>query len=214
MNRWRWRNWPGLLVVGMLGVVAAVLVLWGTIASGRRTASSGNSVSAALARCDRLLAEARTQIARRPDDASVYLRVASLEMRRSDLLALTTYERQTPGGRERSDDRLSEYVAWRRQLLRTDPDGTLKRVTQAARVALRGRLDLPSRREALLLLADARARLGDHHGEAAALEQAARQEPDQPRLWLRLAEAYGRARRFAQAEAARRHALSKLGEGP
>jgi Flp pilus assembly protein TadD len=62
-----------------------------------------------------------------------------------------------------------------------------------------------------LLLAAARGALGDQHGEVEALTKAVRWEPDQPELWLHLADACGRARRFARAEAARECALSLVG---
>lgn len=165
----------------------------------------------ALAYCERGLAAAREQAARRPYDPCAHLRVASLETRRGSLLALAAYERAR---RPHCMDDDLEYPVWRAHFLRTDPDGSLTRAERAARAALRAERDpraepLPveARREAFLLLAAARKGLGDPLGEARALAAAVRYEPHQAELWLRLADAYARARRFSRAEAAMARAL-------
>jgi tetratricopeptide (TPR) repeat protein len=168
------------------------------------------SLSAALARCERLLGEAWNQRSNQPNDGPSCLRVASLEMRRGGLLALAAYEEECRQQVAFPDDASALLPRWRSRFLHADPGSALTRATEAARAALRARLDAPARRQALLLLAGARAGLGNYAGEAAALAEAARREPEQAWLWLRLSEAYGRARRFAQAEAARGRGLAVL----
>jgi hypothetical protein len=166
--------------------------------------AAGVGLDGALARCNRLLGTARERMARQPGNGDAALEVAALEMCRSGLLVLAAYEDQSP----------TDYSAWRQALLRTDPDGGLQRAARAARAALQTRLDPHSRRQALLLLAAARARMGDHRGEALSLAEAAWHEPDRPELWLRLAEAWGRGRRFARAEAVRARGLALLRPAP
>jgi hypothetical protein len=176
-------------------------------ASGGAIADSDVSVvKGALARCEEQLAAAR--MARRPEDARACLRVAALELDRSDLLSLLAYERAVEQGITTSDGGSGEYLAWRHRLLRTDPGGALERATEEARSALALELLPTERRKALLLLAQARGRLADHRGEAEALAQVARRESKNAALWLRLSNAYSAAKQFAQAEAARERALA------
>jgi predicted Zn-dependent protease len=104
--------------------------------------------------------------------------------------------------RSTSDDSYDDYPGWRARFLRADPERALTRTSEAARAALRAPLDSDEQRQALLLLAAARRGLADYRGEAAALAELARRTPDQSDTWMRLAEAYARARRFARAEAA------------
>jgi cytochrome c-type biogenesis protein CcmH/NrfG len=112
--------------------------------------------------------------------------------------------------RSSSDESYDDYPGWRARFLRSDPERSLTRTSDAARAALRSPLDADAHRQALLLLAAARRGLADYRGEAAALSELARRSPDQPEYWMRLAEAYARGRRFARAEAAMGRGLKLL----
>jgi predicted Zn-dependent protease len=201
---------------------SALLSLLGV---GGSQASATRYLGEALADCEAKLAQARATAAARPEDPTSHLRVAGLETHRSSLLALMTYERQR---NPQAMDGDTEYPRWRSQYLRQDPDRTLTRAARAAEAALRadgsaaGRRSVPgpaagsragrplplqARREAYLLLATAHKELGNPSAEVRALEAAARQEPHRSDLWLRLASAYARARRFSRAEAAMTRAL-------
>jgi tetratricopeptide (TPR) repeat protein len=226
-NRLRTRGSVGLRAVPLtaLGLLLLLVVGGGAaeiyrILSSPATSTSPGRMSAlaladagALAQCERNLREARRQMREQPDDGPVCLRVASLEMRRSDLLALLTEEMQshTAAGTSAPESRVNPQ--WRQHYLRGDPAGTLGRAARAAEAALRAPLDPPSRRRALLLLAAARAARGNYHGEVEALAEAARREPGEATLWLRLSEAYGRAHQFARAAAARDRGLALLDYG-
>jgi predicted Zn-dependent protease len=223
-NRLRPRGSAGLRAVPLtaLGLLLALAVgggateIYHIIASPAPSTSPGrmsalaSADAGALAQCERSLREARRQMREQPDDGPACLRVASLEMRRSDLLALLTEEMQshTAAGTA-PESRVNPQ--WRQHFLRGDPAGTLGRAARAAEAALRAPLDPPSRRRALLLLAAARAARGNYHGEVEALAEAARREPGEATLWLRLSEAYQRTHQFARAAEARERGLSLQG---
>jgi len=170
------------------------------------TPSETPGLTEALGRCQQDLAQASAHLAAGCRTGSAWLRVASLERHRANLIALRSY----PGTGQEADAHTdpagrSDFL-WRQRFLRADPEGALSRAAEAAARALRTDLDRPSRRRALLLLANARSALGDSMGEAEALADAASREPDQAMLWMLLAGAYRRAGRFAKAEAALRRA--------
>jgi predicted Zn-dependent protease len=205
----------GLLLVLLVGGGAAEI--YRILASPAPSTSPGkmsalaSADAGALSQCERSLSEARRRMREQPDDGPACLRVASLEMRRSDLLALLTEEMQsrTAAGTAAPESRVNPQ--WRQHFLRGDPAGTLGRAASAAEAALRAPLDPPSRRRALLLLAGARAALGHYHGEVEALAEAARREPGEASLWLRLSEAYQRTHQFTRATEARERGLSLQG---
>jgi predicted Zn-dependent protease len=204
----------GLLLTLAVGGGAAeiyrILASPVTSTSPGRMSALASADAGALAQCERSLREARRQMQEQPEDGPSCLRVASLEMRRSDLLALLTEEMQshTAAGTA-PESRVNPQ--WRQHFLRGDPAGTLGRAARAAEAALRAPLDPPSRRRALLLLAAARAARGNYHGEVEALAEAARREPGEATLWLRLSEAYQRTHQFARAAEARERGLSLQG---
>jgi hypothetical protein len=201
----------------------AVLLLagWGAIAMVRDLArlmateargpvTTEEPALMALARCEGSLAEARGQVSRDPVDAGARLRVASLELRRAELLALVAYTaRHGPDWRHVFKPP-PDTAGWRARFLRGDPGGCLTRASDAARAAVACEQEVPGRLKALELLAAARSGLGDHEGEAEALDRAIREEPQNAALWLRLAEACGRARHLARAETARARALALM----
>jgi predicted Zn-dependent protease len=206
----------GLLLVLVVGGGAAgiyrILASPTPSTSPGRMSALASADAGALSKCERSLSEARRRMREQPDDGPACLRVASLEMRRSDLLALLTEEMQSPTTAGTApESRVNPQ--WRQHFLRGDPAGTLGRAARAAEAALRAPLDPPSRRRALLLLAAARAARGNYHGEVEALAEAARLEPGDATLWLRLSEAYGRVHQFARAAAARDRGLALIGDG-
>lgn len=208
----------GLLLTLAVGGGAAeiyrILASPATSTSPGRMSALAAADAGALAQCERSLHEARRQMQEQPEDGSSCLRVAVLEMRRSDLLALLAEEMQSHAAAGSAAPESRENPQWRQHYLRGDPAGTLGRAAGAAEAALRAPLDSPSRRRALLLLASARAALGNYHGEVEALAEAAQREPGEATLWLRLAEAYGRAHQFARAAKARERGLALLGGDP
>jgi hypothetical protein len=200
-----------LLALGILGTAPwGVMLLRGQARSRTRHPSTpADSVYAyALRHCERRLAHARTRVARQPGDGAAQLRLAGMELNYVGILALVAYEATRSSGE--AEEQHDDYLAWRAGFLRRDPQGGLTRTSEAARTALRSPLDTDAQRQALLLLAAARRGLADYHGEAAALAELARRDPDQADPWLRLAEAYGRARRFARADAAMGRGLRLL----
>jgi hypothetical protein len=192
-----------------IALVAGSLVPLSPPIAGRQTAQSVR-LAQALRECERRLSLGRARIVHPPRDGQEYLRVAFLEMQRARLLALLRREERgkaslapeeaSPGGEERGQDSFPP----------ADPGAALKGVAAAAEQALRRDLDVGSRRAALQLLATARTGLGDHAAAAVALGEAAREEPKNARLWLRLAEAHARARQFRHAQAAYAAALACL----
>jgi hypothetical protein len=80
-----------LLLAGW-GVVALLRDLTGMVTARGPTAVE-EPAPIALARCEGSLAEARGQRARSPGDALACLRVATLELRRAELLSLVSYEK-------------------------------------------------------------------------------------------------------------------------
>lgn len=213
------------------GSIPAVLLLllagWGAItlardlarlAAAREPAVHGEPVAHALARHEGRLAEARSWWAARHDDGPAGLRVATLEFHRQRLLGLAAAEATPQGNPAAVVETVAAAAAGDPLPERRD---ALRRAVRAARVALRagcdGRAGVPltpvGRRHALEIVASACFGLGDPSGEVAALTEATRQEPDNARLWDRLASACARAGRFRQAHAARDRMLSLVG-GP
>jgi hypothetical protein len=195
--RLHWRRADPWLLAGIVAAFAAWAVLaFFSILAGppgpTALPNTGTALAEALSRTQLELTRAWAEVALRPECGPAWLRVASWELRRADVLA-------------------------HQRFLRRDPEGCLTRATAAARAALstgeEGGLTDGQRRQALELLADARARLGDPRGEAQELEIAAEAEPGNARLWTRLAEARGRARQFARAEKARARPLAPLDTG-
>jgi hypothetical protein len=211
-RRWdRPKVMAALLTLGVLGTAPwGVMLLRGHVRHKPRypQGMADSTYAAALRHCERRLVLVRERALRRPGDGITQLRLAGMEMNYVGVLAIVAYEATLSSGDP--DDRQDEYLAWRADFLRRDPQRGLSRTTEAARAALRAPLDPESQRQALLLLAAARRGLADYHGEAAALAELARRDPDQADSWLRLAEAYGRARRFARAEAAMGRGLKLL----
>lgn len=199
------------LEVLALAPIAALLASWGIVnAMGVLTprdpspasapaASRQSDLAILFARQERNLTAAR-RLAER--DGLAWLRVAALELNWCDLMASRVYEEQQQNPTHPADDEIDDYVRCREQFLQTDPDGSLTRAAQAAEAALRTRLDLESRQQALLLLATARRGLGEYPAEVEALREAAHREPHRAELWWQLSKAYSHAHRFAQAEAA------------
>lgn len=206
----------GVLLALVLGrsarEVSRILSSPSSSGSGAQTSALAAADATALAECERSLREARQRMRGAPEDGFACLQVASLEMRRSDLLALLMEETQSPATDGTSGPEGRVNPQWRQHFLRGDPVGSLRRSAQASEAALRASLDPLSRRRALLLLSAARAALGNYRGEAEALAEAVRREPGESTLWLRLSEAYGRAHRFARAAEARERGLALLGE--
>lgn len=171
------------------------------------------SLEEALSYCEQGLVRARAAAAAHPRDPRLHLRVAGMETRRCSTLALLVYERSR-GPRQPDGD--TEYPRWRADYLRQDPQHALTRAADAARSALHADgtgkgAPLPpgARREAYLLLAAAHKSLANPKAEAHALAAAASREPERIELWLRLADAYARARRFSRAEAAMARAMGE-----
>jgi hypothetical protein len=208
----RWtRIVPAAMVAGLLGSTAAGLIAVRHGPLRVAWAQKADTVVEqdrfeALARGAVLLADARARAKRRPDDGVAWLRVALLEMNRSNLLAVVAYEQEGRSHPGTSEDDGQHYVAWRDQFLRADDDSCLNRARHATQVALGLRLDVQMRREAFLILAAVRVGQGDALAEASALAQAARCGANQPSLWVAAATAYARAGRFYQAYAALRRA--------
>jgi hypothetical protein len=200
-----------LLALAVLGCTPwGIMLLRGRRVPQPRGAAGGVETcvfASAVAHCERRLVIARARAAGRPDDGPAHLSLAGLEFNRAGLLALVAYETRPGVSQDGPGD---DYLAWRERFLRGDPEGALTLTSQAARAALRSRLDPDERRLALLLLASALRGLADYHGEAAALAELARREPQEADYWLRLADAYARARRFARAEAAMGRGLKLL----
>jgi tetratricopeptide (TPR) repeat protein len=205
----RTRCVPALVGLGVFGLLWGMTLRW---PDRRNTPVSAvhPATARALMACEQKLSRARQQMVLSSRDARAALRVASLERRRVDLLALAAYEQEHRNLTEISEIALAADPAWRQRFLRSDPERALTRAARTVESALNGTLDTAARRHGLLVLAGLRADLGDHAREAEALQQAVYLEPDQPALWLRLAEAWGRTREFARAEAARAQALALL----
>lgn len=206
-------TWPlalGLLLGVLLTPSARSLCRWfassGSLQTRGSIPSETSGLTEALRRCRQDLAQARARLTARRRDGTAWLRVASLEMHRANLIALRSYPGTEPEADAAAEPAGRSDFLWRQRFLRADPEGALSRAARAAECALRTDLDRPSRRRASLLLASARSALGDPLGEADALVAAVHREPDQARLWMLLAGAYRRAGRFAQAEAALRRA--------
>jgi hypothetical protein len=160
---------------------------------GRYVAEERELVRAALARSRQSIREAKMRLKARPNDARLHLRIATIELHRAYYLALLDYDPQSLD---------EEYPRWLANYLIQDPQGTISRAAWAARAAAVADGTREVRRDALLTLATACAARGDTTGEAEALAEATRLEPHRAQIWLRLAGAYGRARRFARADAA------------
>jgi tetratricopeptide (TPR) repeat protein len=165
-------------------------------------ASRESDVATLFARQERNLTAAWRFAQSERGDGRAWLRVATLELNGCDLMAAQAYEERQQNPTHPADDEHNDYVRCRERFLQTDPDGSLTRAVRAAEAALRAGVDPESRQQALLLLATARRGLGEYPAEVEALREAAHREPHRAEIWWQLSKAYGRAHRFAQAEAA------------
>ena len=200
-----------LVLLAGWGAFALARDLAGMVAGeARGPVTAEEPAPVALARCEGSLAEARAHAGRKPQDAAAWGRVASLELRRAELLALVAYETRHGPDWRHVWTAPPDAVRWRAHFLREDRHGCLARASDAARMAVQREREPARRRQAFELLASARAGLGDARAEAAALAGAVRAAPEDAALWLRLAEACGRAGQFARSEAARARGLALL----
>jgi hypothetical protein len=200
-----------LVLLAGWGVVAVVRDLAGLIAAEPRGPGAAREPSRiALARCEGSLVEARGQARRDPEDAAASLRVAFLELRRAELMALVAYEARYGPDWRQLWQAPPDTARWRAGFLRGDPERCLTRAADAAQDAARLESQPDGQLQALELLATARAALGDPRAEAEALARAVRIEPAHAALWMRLAEACGRSGQIARAESARSRGLALM----
>lgn len=204
-----------------MGIIALFRAPAAPTMAGGPGAPADAALAEALARADARLVAAWAAVAAPPERGKAWLLVASWEQRRADLLALAAAPLEAsghalPGGPVPSVVEEAMKSTRRERFLRHDLQGCLTRASTALRMALRAAedgvaLSPRERRQAPELLAGVRSSLGDRRGEAAALEEAVALAPEDARLWLRLAEACGGARRFKRAEEARARALQLAG---
>jgi tetratricopeptide (TPR) repeat protein len=195
------------LLLGVLITASAMKLLGSFISPGSPPPHEGSTSKPtglldSIRQCERSLAQARARLPAGSSDGSTWIKIASLEMLRVDLLALKACsDPQRDAGAEIDPVETSDLQR-RQSFLRANPEGALSRAAEAAERALGTNLERKSRRRALLLLASARSALGEHALAAAALADATRREPNEATLWMLLSGAYRRSGRFALAEAA------------
>jgi hypothetical protein len=194
----------GVLIAAVWPAINARVGSFGQIRVGRAPCRAALSRSQVLLRSAYRLAEARERMARRPYDGEAALHAGEFELSRASQLALYSYEGLPRRASRAMEDDRDAYVSWRERFLRTDPtsNGCLARATSAATTALTLRLAPIARCRALLVLARARGSMGDLPGQIAALQEAARGEPRDMGLWVRLAEARSQAGRWTHARKA------------
>jgi hypothetical protein len=178
---------------------AAVLRPWG------RTAAAPEGMNEEVCQLNqRALERARDELRRDPNNHRLSVRLIQTHLARVYLGATAAYERQhqpRPDGEMPPNE---EYLAWRRNYLRADPEHAARDALCAVRSALRRHPPDRERGQLLSVLASVLCCLGRHREEVAALRQLADVLPDPTSLAGRLARAYAEAGQFHRAEAIRR----------